>query len=52
MMEELTGEWVIMKEDEIIERNIDIKIILELSKKYEGEDITISKIPSTSYCFY
>ncbi len=51
-MEELTGEWVILKEDEIIERNIDIKVILGLAKKYEGQDITISKIPSTSYCFY
>lgn len=52
MMEELTGEWVILKDDEIIERNIDIKVILELAKKYEDRDITISKIPSTSYCFY
>ncbi len=51
-MEELTGEWVILKEDEIIERNIDIKVILELAKKYEGQDISISKIPSTNYCFY
>ena len=51
-MEELTGEWVILKEDEIIERNIDIKVILELAKKYKGQDITISKIPSTSNCFY
>jgi len=51
MMEELTGEWVILKDDEIIERNIDIKVILELAKKYEDKDITISKIPSTSYCF-
>ncbi|MFW9990000.1 MAG: DUF5678 domain-containing protein [Candidatus Odinarchaeota archaeon] len=51
-MEELTGEWVILKDDEIIERNADIKVILELAKKYEKEDITISKIPSTSYCFY
>jgi len=30
----------------------NIKVILELSKKYEGHDITILKIPSTSYCFY
>ena len=41
-MEELTGEWVILKDDEIIERNIDTKVILELAKKYEGQDITIS----------
>ena len=51
-MEELTGEWVILKDDDIIERNIDLKVILELAKKYEGQDIIISKIPSTSYCFY
>ena len=51
-MEELTGEWVILKDDEIIERNIDIKVILELAKEYEDKDIIISKIPSTSYCFY
>ncbi len=36
-MEELTGEWVILKEDEIIERNIDIKVILELEKKIKDK---------------
>ena len=51
-MEELTGEWVILKDDDIIERNVDIKVILELAKKYEGQDIIISKIPSAYYCFY
>ena len=51
-MEELTGEWVILKDDDIIERNIELKVILELVKKYEGQDITISKIPSAYYCFY
>jgi len=26
-MEKLTGEWVILKEDEIIERNIDMNLL-------------------------
>ena len=51
-MEELTGEWVILKDDDIIERIIDIKVILELAKKNEGQDITISKIPSAYNCYY
>jgi hypothetical protein len=51
-MEELSGEWVILKDDKIIEHNKDIKAILELSKKYEDKEITISKIPSAKYCFY
>jgi len=51
-MEELSGEWVILKDDKIIERNKDIKVIMELSKKYNDEEITISKIPSATYCFY
>ena len=52
MTEELSGEWVIMKNDEIIERHLEMKVILELAKKYEGQDIVISKIPSAPYCFY
>ena len=50
--EELSGEWVIMKDDEIIERHLEMKVILELAKKYEEQDIVISKIPSATYCFY
>jgi hypothetical protein len=52
MTEELSGEWVIMKDDEIIERHLEMKVILELAKKYEDQDIIISKIPSATYCFY
>jgi hypothetical protein len=51
-MEEYSGEWVILKNDEIIEHNKDMKIILELSEKYKEKEITISKIPSSTYCFY
>jgi len=52
MTEELSGEWVIMKDDEIVERHLEMKVILELAKKYEDQDIIISKIPSATYCFY
>ena len=48
MTEELSGEWIIMKDDEIVERHLEMKVILELAKEYEGEDIVISKIPSAT----
>jgi len=51
-MEDLSGEWVILKNDEIVERNKAIRVILEVSKKYNDEEISISKIPSATYCFY
>ena len=52
-MEEMSGEWVILEDDEIIEHNNDLKIIIELAhKKYKDKDVTISKIPSSMYCFY
>ena len=51
-MEELIGEWVILKNDQIIEHNKDIRVILEIAKKYNDNEITISKIPSTKYGFY
>jgi len=51
-MEELIGEWVILKDDQIIEHNKDIRVILESAKKYNDNEITISKIPSTKYGFY
>jgi len=51
-MEEMTGEWVILKNDTIIERNIDMKVILKLTEKYNKDEIVISRIPSSLYCFY
>ncbi|GAH72744.1 unnamed protein product [marine sediment metagenome] len=51
-MEKMRGEWVILKNDVIIEHNKDMKVILELSEKYNDKEITISKIPSSMYCFY
>lgn len=51
-MEELMGEWVIIKNDEIVEHNKYVKIILELAEKYDDEEVVISKIPSARYCFY
>ncbi len=51
-MRKLVGEWVILKNEQIIEHNKDIKEILESAKKYNDEEITISKIPSTKYGFY
>lgn len=51
-MEKIIGDWVILKDDKIIERDNDMKKILELAKKYDPEEITISKNPSSLYCFY
>jgi len=48
----MAGEWVIIKNDLIVEKDEDIKVILELSEKYDDEEITISKIPSATFCFY
>ena len=52
MSEEFSGEWVILKDDKIIERNKDMGVILKLAEKYDDEKIIISKIPSATYCFY
>ena len=51
MMERHIGEWVILKDNDIIEHNSDIKVILENAKKYADDEITISKVPSTKYGF-
>ena len=51
-MEEMTGEWVILKGDKIVERNKDIKVILNLAKNYDDKEITISKIPSVTSVFF
>ena len=48
----LAGKWVILKDDKIIASNESAGVILKLSEKYNEEEITISKIPSTQYCFY
>lgn len=48
----MSGEWVILKGDDIIEHDKDIRIIIDLAKNYNEKEITISKIPSATYCFY
>ena len=48
----MSGEWVILKKDSIVESNKDLKVILELAKDYEDKEITISKIPSATFSFY
>ncbi len=51
-MERYVGEWVILKDDEIIEHNKDVKVILKSAEKYNDDEITISKVPSTKLGFY
>ena len=51
-MEEYKGEWVILKGNTIIAHNKDMKKILELSEQYKDQDISISRSPSSMYCFY
>ncbi len=48
----MSGEWVILKDDSIIESNNDLKVILELAKNLDDEEIIISKVPSATYSFY
>jgi hypothetical protein len=48
----MNGEWVILKHDSIVESDKDLKVILELAKKYDDKEITISKIPSATFSFY
>ncbi len=48
----MKGEWVILKDDSIIESNKELKVILELAKNYDDKEITISKIPSATFSFY
>jgi hypothetical protein len=51
-MSEMSGKWVILKNDEIIAEDLDAKKILTLAEKYNEKDILITKIPSAKYCFY
>jgi len=49
---DLAGKWVILKDDKVIASDKDAGVILKISEKYKEEEITISKIPSTQYCYY
>ena len=51
-MESYVGEWVILKDDVIIEHNKDVKVILKSAEKYNDDEITISKVPSTNFSFF
>ena len=46
------GEWVILKNNKIVEHNRDINKILKLATKYGENEITITKEPAGKYCFY
>jgi len=48
----MNGEWVILKDDSIIAKDKELKVILELAEDYDEEEITISKEPSAELCFY
>jgi uncharacterized protein DUF5678 len=49
----MVGKWVLMQDDEIIEMNDDVQVLIKSAEKYQEEDdIVISKIPSSEYCYY
>lgn len=48
----MSGEWVIIKDDIVVEKDKDISVILKLSENYNEEEIVISKEPSAAFCFY
>lgn len=51
--EGLKGKWVILYKGEIIEQNDSMKEILELAEsKYKDKVISISRVPSSQYCFF
>ena len=49
---DLAGKWVILKDDKVIASDDNASVILKISEKYNEDEITISKIPSTQYCYY
>lgn len=44
--------WVILKDDEIIEKNKDGKKIFEMAEKYDNKDIIVSYCPKHRSQFY
>ena len=51
-MHEMSGKWVILKNNEIIEQNESGEEILKMAQKYNPDEITIAMIPSSSYCYF
>ena len=51
-MDVLDGEWVLLIDDEIIDSNSDPSILFAKAEKLNDERVIVSKIPSSSCCFY
>ncbi len=50
--EDLVGKWVIVKNDEIIEQDESLEKIYSLAKKYDPNDIIVSKYQKVGCYFY
>ena len=51
-MQDLSGKWVILKNNEIIEQNESGEEILKIAQKYNPDEIIITLIPSSSYYYF
>ena len=45
-MNQVTGKWAILKNEEILETDDDPIRIMQLAKKYDQDEITIIKVPA------
>ncbi|MHA1610897.1 MAG: DUF5678 domain-containing protein, partial [Promethearchaeota archaeon] len=46
------GKWVLLKDDQIIESDDSPRELHKKAQKYNKDEVIISKIPSSEYCFY
>ena len=46
------GDWVILENDIAVFAHKDLAIVIERAEEMDGDDVTISKQPSSYPCFY
>jgi len=46
------GDWVLLKDDNVIACDKDARKIMELAQDYEPGEVVVSKEPISQYCYY
>ncbi|MEM2870707.1 MAG: hypothetical protein QW379_09900 [Thermoplasmata archaeon] len=46
------GEWVLLRDDEIIACDSDVARLMELARRYSPGEVVISKEPVSQHCYY
>jgi hypothetical protein len=46
------GDWVLLINDDVVACDKNAKKIMKIANQYTDSEVVISKVPSSSHCYY